>query len=289
MAVSPSHKFGQIIGDVLEDAIRPLLERLAKRHGLYLDKKGERPCRNGRKCTWTDLNGNSHDLDFVLERGGTPHQRGTPVAFIETAWRRYTKHSRNKVQEIQGAIEPLAQTFSHAAPFKGAVLAGEFTEGALVQLQSLGFTVLFFPYQTVISAFKKVGIDAHYDENTPDAEFEHRVQQWNSLSDKQKALVRKELLKANRVALRAFMCSLEASLARRISQIIVLPLHGESQILGTIDEAIAFIDSYDQTQPPSGFIRYEIQIRFSNGEKITGEFNNKSSAIDFLRAYRPHA
>ena len=90
------------------------------------------------------MNKNSHDLDFVLERGGTPDKIGMPVAFIETAWRRYTKHSRNKAQEIQGALEPLAETYRHLAPFKGAVLAGVFTEGALTQLRSLGFTVLYF-------------------------------------------------------------------------------------------------------------------------------------------------
>src|SRR4051812_33111649 len=104
MAQSPAHRFGQIIGDVLEAAVEPLLADFAKKHGLYLDKRGERSCRPGVKCTWIDLNKNSHDLDFVLERGGTADKRGIPAAFIETAWRSYTKHSRAKAQEIQGAV-----------------------------------------------------------------------------------------------------------------------------------------------------------------------------------------
>lgn len=70
MAQSPAHRFGQIIGDVLEAAIRPLLEKFARDHDLYLDAGGPRSCRRGKKCSWLDLNGNSHDLDFVLERGG---------------------------------------------------------------------------------------------------------------------------------------------------------------------------------------------------------------------------
>ena len=45
MAVSPSHKFGQIIGDVLEAAILPMLSAFASKHGLYLDKKGPRRTR----------------------------------------------------------------------------------------------------------------------------------------------------------------------------------------------------------------------------------------------------
>ena len=107
MAISPGHKFGQLIGEVLEQAIEPILCEFAKKQGLYLDKKGPRPARVGQKVCWTDLNGNKHDLDFVIEREGSRDRVGVPVAFIEAAWRRYTKHSRNKAQEIQGAILPL--------------------------------------------------------------------------------------------------------------------------------------------------------------------------------------
>lgn len=174
MAQSPAHRFGQIIGEVLEAAVLPVLEHFALSHGLYLDKKGVRPCRRGRKCTWSDLNNNKHDLDFVLERGGSPDHVGAPAAFIETAWRRYTKHSKNKVQEIQGAVEPLAETYRNYAPFKGAILAGEYTEPSLAQLRSLGFTVLHYPYDSVVSAFRRFGIDASSDEGPPTRNFNRR-------------------------------------------------------------------------------------------------------------------
>ena len=36
MATSPAHKFGQMIGDVLEITIEPILSEFAKQHGLYL-------------------------------------------------------------------------------------------------------------------------------------------------------------------------------------------------------------------------------------------------------------
>ena len=98
MAESLSHKFGQIIGDLLELAIQPHLEKFARKNKLFLDKKGERKARTGRKVSWTDSKDNKHDLDFVLERNGTVNKTGVPVAFIECAWRRYTKHSRNKAQ-----------------------------------------------------------------------------------------------------------------------------------------------------------------------------------------------
>ena len=53
MAESPSHRFGQIIGEVLESAIRPIVEAVAKEHGLYLDAKRPRKARGGKsKVAW---------------------------------------------------------------------------------------------------------------------------------------------------------------------------------------------------------------------------------------------
>ena len=113
MAESPSHKFGQVIGNLLEEIIDSILTDFCDQRGLYLDRKGRRgKARKGSKVTWKDKYGNEHDLDFVIEKGGSPDEIGRPIAFIETAWRRYTKHSRNKVQEIQGAVLPVAECHS---------------------------------------------------------------------------------------------------------------------------------------------------------------------------------
>lgn len=158
MANAAGHKWGQFIGDYCESAIEPLLRQFAEKHGLFLDKKGPRPARSGKKLRWVDSFGNSHDLDYVLERGGTPDKIGTPIAFIESAWRRYTKHSKNKAQEIQGAILPIAEKHRFSAPMLGCILAGEYTSGALDQLRSIGFKVLYLTYDYVIQAFASVGI-----------------------------------------------------------------------------------------------------------------------------------
>jgi hypothetical protein len=122
MAQSPSHRFGQIIGDTLEAAIRPILQTIASELGMYLDAKGERKVRGAkRKVAWVDGRGNTHDLDYVFEADGDAETIGSPRAFIEIAWRRYTKHSRNKAQEIQGAILPLAERYSDHHPFLGVI------------------------------------------------------------------------------------------------------------------------------------------------------------------------
>jgi hypothetical protein len=287
MAESPAHRFGQIIGEVLEAAVAPLLSDFAEKHGLYLDMQGDRPCRPGKRCTWLDLNKNKHDLDFVLERGGSEHKLGVPAAFIETAWRRYTKHSRNKAQEIQGAIVPLAETYKNARPFIGVILAGVFTDGALNQLRSLGFCVLHFSYDNVIAAFKDYGISAAFDENTPDAGFKRKVDAYDRLSAPKRAGLAKGLLRKQKEDVEQFVEALEKVVSRQIDRITVMPLHGTVQELATVAEAIMFIEGYKESVGQHPIQRYEIRVRYNNGDSIEATFRDKADAVTFLRTYKP--
>jgi hypothetical protein len=283
MAESLSHKFGQIIGDLLEFAIQPHLEKFARKHKLFLDKKGERKIRTGKKLSWTDGKANKHDLDFVLERGGTVNKTGIPVAFIEVAWRRYTKHSRNKAQEIQGAIIPLTERYKNSSPFVGVVLAGEFTEGSLNQLKSHGFGVLYFPYATVVKAFSKFGIDAASNEGTSEKDFKKKIDSWNKLKDKTD--VAKELLKLNKKNVDEFLGSLSKSVSRFIERVIILPLHGEESITITVTEAIDFLKKYFEDNPKLQLVKYEIIIKYNTGDRIEVSFKDKSDTIKFLESY----
>lgn len=285
MAESLAHTFGQIVGNVLEGAVEPALRKFAADHRLYLDKKGPREAREGKKVKWTDLYGNAHDLDFVLERGGTDKVMGSPVAFIETAWRRYTKHSRNKAQEIQGAIQVLALTHKYSCAFTGAILAGVFTDGALIQLRSLGFHLLFFPYQSIVQAFKSVGVDAEFDEDTPEKDFRKKISRWNALSKKAQRSVADHLVKAHERDIKAFFDALDKSVTRRIKKIIVIPLHGQESEYSSIGDAIAFLSAYESTAVQGRVYKYEIHIRYNNGDKIMAEFTAKAAAVEFLLKY----
>ncbi|QXF34614.1 hypothetical protein CE143_16680 [Photorhabdus luminescens] len=72
MAISPSHKLGQLIGSILENLFVPLLQDIANKTSLYLDVVGQpRKARKGKKITWEDTYGNTHDLDFVFEYSGS--------------------------------------------------------------------------------------------------------------------------------------------------------------------------------------------------------------------------
>lgn len=287
MAQSPAHQFGQIIGDVLEAAVQPLLQAFARKHHLYLDRKGPRTCRAGQKCSWIDLRGNSHDLDFVLERGGTKEKIGTPVAFIETAWRRYTKHSRNKAQEIQGAIEPLADKYRSVRPFKGAILAGVFTEGALQQLRSHGFSLLYLPYENVVEVIGKFGVDARSDEATTDAAFRQKVIAFRRLSADSKAALCRALLPSRRADVRAFFDALATTVTRQIERITVLALHGHSHEAASIEEAVRYVEEYEDDGRAKQIARYEITVKYSNGDTVQGAFGDKQGAVEFLQSYLP--
>lgn len=90
MAQSPSHQFGQILGKILEDIVlydilKPRLKKFTENENYYLDYQKSRRVRKGKKVTWEDLYGNKHDLDFVIELGGTEEKLGLPIAFIESA------------------------------------------------------------------------------------------------------------------------------------------------------------------------------------------------------------
>lgn len=284
MAASPSHKFGQIVGNLLEEILYPVLKDFCDKRGLYLDIKGKRTgVRTGKKVTWSDKYGNNHDLDFVIEKDGTIDKKGRPVAFIEAAWRRYTKHSKNKAQEIQGAILPISDQYEWDKPFLGAVIAGEFTDNSLDQLRSLGFHVLYFPYDSIVSAFHNIGIDARFDEKTPDSSFEKCIEEIESLSDKDSRKLRGYLIEQEKKLFDDFLNELALALDRIIDKLIVFSLFGSENTFSSISHAIKFIENYNEKQYDGPFRKYEIIVKYTNGDTINAFFHNKQETERFLR------
>lgn len=283
MAESPAHRFGQVVGELLESVVRPQLEAFCLTQRLYLDhQKRNRPARTGKKVSWTDQYGNTHDLDFVIERDGTDQQIGRPLAFIETAWRRYTKHSRNKAQEIQGAILPLAEKYRWNNPFLGTVLAGVFTEGSLDQLRSLGFTVLYFPYESLVAAFQSEGIDIAFDEETEDAVFSRTTERIEGCSQAIMGRIRAHLVGANQTAIDSFFQALNERLGRHVTRVVVVPLYGRVNEFATLQDAIRFLDRHMIYEGSGEFRKYELRVEFSNGDKVEAFFEAKDKVKEFL-------
>ena len=285
MAESPAHKLGQIIGDEIEAAIRQPLQAIADDFKLYLDCEHSRPARGGRKkVSWKDSYGDAHDLDYVIEEGGSEEELGRPRAFIETAWRRYTKRSRAKAQEIQGAILPLEETYRRYSPFLGAVLAGSFTDEALDQLRSHGFNLVYSPYESIVEAFRNERVDVFSDENTSERELRQKVRAFNGLRLACRRRIQKEIRASFADQLDPFLDALRRCLGRRIQHVFVLALSGKSSEFDSIDDAVLFVSGYDESVSVSGFVRYELNVRYSNGDEVRGSFLEKERCIDFLRS-----
>lgn len=283
MAKSPAHKFGQVIGSLLESVVKPQLEQFCQRQGMYLDYQNrDRPARRGRKVVWEDLYGNTHDLDFVIERDGSNKAIGRPVAFIEVAWRRYTKHSRNKAQEIQGAILPLAEKYKWNNPFLGTVLAGVFTEGSLDQLRSMGFHVLYFPYETLIAAFAIENIAIRFDETTPDAIFHECANRIENISEEALERVKQCLIHANQEKISVFFADLNQRLGRNVIRVVVIPLYGRINTFLAIEDAIKFLDQHRIYEGSGDFRKYEVRVQFSNGDKVEAFLDSKIRVREFL-------
>lgn len=281
MALSPAHRFGQIIGDLLETATVEKVQPIVAKHNMYLDYTHSRPARYGsKKIHVQDVLGNYHDLDLVIEEGGSEETFGTPRAFIEVAWRRYTKHSKNKAQEISSAVLACARKYADNSPFMGTVLAGEFTENSIKQLRSQGFVVVHFTRQAVINAFATVGINAAWQENTPENVILEEVKRYDHLQPTQINRIKNRLFLEEKDAFDIFTKALDASLERRIETVTVVALWGISQTFKQLSDARNYIEeTLPNGDPDATFLRFEVSIDYSNGSKMKMQFINKREAL----------
>lgn len=162
------------------------------------------------------------------------------------------------------------------------MLAGFFTRGSIEQLRSVGFNVLYFPYDTLIEAFASEGICAQFDETTPDKEFEKCVRQISSAPKKKLQRVKDHLIESNRGELERFLASLKARLDRMVEKVVVLPLYGESYECASIGEALDFVKKHDTSLGARIFQRFEITVVFTNGDRVDGCFSEAGRVQEFL-------
>ena len=287
MAKSPSHILGELIGNFFEDVMKAPIRQLCNKYNVYFDYIGSRPARRTKKISWTDINGSKHDLDYVIERNGTPEKIGVPIAFIELAWRRYSKHSKNKAQEISGAIIPIAEKYKEYNPFKGVILSGVFTEPSLKQLESQGFNVLYIPFEKIVNAFQKYGVDIYFDENTSEQELSVIVDRFKNCAVLDK--IAEELIASNKKEICSFVGALELSIKKQIDYIFVLPLHGKEMRFNSLDSAISYIQEYSTIPKDATIDRYVVGIYFNDGSQINCVFKDKLMAIDFLKRNSQYA
>lgn len=244
---SSGHRLGQMIGDFFEDFFADDLTALATRLGFYCDKRGPRPARgNATRIVWRDNKNNNHALDYVIEKGGSATQLGQPSAFVELAWRRYTKHSRNKSGEIAGALLPLRESYP-SCRFTGAILAGEYTAGGKNQLTSQGISVLHIPFAVLVASFRLKGIDLKYAEAASNAEKQRVIDAWEALTTEEIEEIRQHLREAIQGDNSSFTRQLAAALSQTIDVIRILPLYGPELLMISAADAMGALESYAES------------------------------------------
>jgi hypothetical protein len=282
---SPGHKLGQIVGVLLEQLLGEPLKQFAAQYHLYCDCKGIRPgVRLGRKVTWIDSRGNRHDLDYVLEKGGSPELRGDPVAFIESAWRRYTKHSRNKPGELEGALLPLRESFT-TVRFLGVVLAGEWSEGGLQQLRSAGIEVLHIPFRTIVNVFHAQGIRLDYPEKATIQEKAALNRILERLTKGELGTVSAAMWNAIEPDYRRFETKMANAIMEVPLRVRIITLYGDEIEYKTVAEAIRELENPTVARELDLTVArgYEVFIDYASGSSVAGRFQNKKELVQFLR------
>lgn len=54
----------------------------------------------------------------------------------------------------------------------------------------------------------------------------------------------------------------------------------------SVKDAIEFIEKYPGLSNLQPLVKYEIIVSYNTGDRISGEFTDKQSAIQFLRTYQ---
>jgi hypothetical protein len=144
--------------------------------------------------------------------------------------------------------------------------------------------VLYFEYDSVVQAFSDFGIDASFDEDTPVDEFTAKIESWENCNKKNEVIER--LVELNQDKVDSFFEALEGCVLRVIDRVSIFPLFGSAQIFKTAKDAISFITDFKQeADNEMEFVRFEVQIEYSNGDNIKASFAEGEQAKEFLQLY----
>jgi hypothetical protein len=270
---SAGHALGQYVGDWWEKrVVYPLLLDVSKRLWLFLDNRiVDRGCRAG-KIQWPDADGNSVDYDFVLELNGRNDSYGTPVAFVESFWRRGARHSKDKARDDTNKLLPMRDTYP-TARFLAIAACGEFTEPARTYVTSRLVELLYVPKANIIRAFADVNIVIDYPDNLTE---ESKLQLVKNLQRRSNEKIEIAAAKAlvdgtGKSNFKSFEKKVEAALSALPLEISFKEAkYSETVTFNSVDEATQFLESpkfsYDNSHKS-----FVYQVVYSDGYKFERE------------------
>jgi hypothetical protein len=265
---SSGHRLGQLVGNWFEQHVaRPVLEDVAERLGLYCESRWT---ANGEKVLWEDADGNAVDYDFVFELRENEGQRGIPVAFFETFWRRGSRHSKDKARDDSGKLVYMRDTYPTARAL-AIVAGGDFTRPAQELVKSRGIELWYTSKDNVLNAWKDAGVVIDYPDNAPEA-----AKQKITAEVESKIAADKELPK--RVATKLFgrigSASIEGFTSRIFSILSAVPqeftIHTQetrAQVFGSVAQITAFLEGPEPSVSEGEMMRsYRYEVLFGDGD-----------------------
>jgi hypothetical protein len=221
------------------------------------------------------------DYDFVLEINGSNSKKGTPVAFMESFWRRGARHSKDKARDDTNKLLPMRDTYP-SARFLAIAACGEFTEPAREYVKSRSVSLFFVPKDKIIAAFSALGFNIDYDDDSPEEVksgivrlFQERI---NSAQSELVATKLREIV--GDLAFSGFIHTVISSLSAQPVEIAIRKTtFSEPVLFRTIDEAAAFLVSpvFPNTGAESG---YTYKVVYSDGSEFFRNLPDLSSLQD---------
>ncbi len=278
---SAGHKLGQLVGDWFEEYfVLPLLKDVASRLDLFLDCRFKKRAARGDKIVWTDVDGNAVDFDFVLEIGGSAKELGVPIAFIESFWRRGSRHSKDKARDDSGNLLPMRETHP-TARFLGIVAGGDFTSPARELIRNRGIDLFFVPKAKIITAFADCGLIMDYFDTTTEDAKARIADQFKSMltSRKMAAVSRKLRSQIGRPSIAGYVDRVRAALAALPQEIYLFSCQTSAPVVfESIDKASRFLDR-PQFDFASSSESFAYEITYTDGTS----FRRDVSTLDELR------
>ena len=280
---SSGHKLGQLIGDWWETrVIFPLLSEVAQTLGLFLDNRiVSRTSRSG-KILWRDLEGNYVDYDYVLELGGTAESTGVPVAFLESFWRRGSRHSKDKARDDTNKLLPMRETYP-TARFLAIAACGEFTEPAKEYVRTRNVELFYIGKEKIVEAFQTIGGIIEYPDSLPEPQKAQLVEQLEVIftGQNQKTAATNLKLIAGPTAFSSFKQRIISALTATPQEIRIFSLTRCGPVIfNSIQSATEFLANDSPQFPTQGeFSQFEYEVSFSDGS----EFSRTLTSIDEVR------
>ena len=149
---------------------------------------------------------------------------------------------------------------------------------------SEGFDVIYIPIEIIQRAFSVVDVDAHWEENTPEHILQEKVDAFEQLDQHEVEKIKDELLNFTSEQLEEFRSRLCRSLERKVETIRIISTFGDENTFSNIPEACNFIAKFNVSLRQLKFYKFEIYIRYSNGDKLEAQYTDRSYAIGFLQS-----